>query len=169
MDIEYKTLPDFSNYRISSTGEVLNTYTNKYLKGSIGNHGYIQLNFSTRGGTVKGLLLHRVLAQLFIPNNDASRDTVNHLDGNKLNNSISNLEWCTKKENYEHAIATGLQVKIKSVTCITTGEVFSSAKEASEVLNISRPNISHCCAGRRKSAGKTQDNKPREWRFTNEL
>ena len=52
-------------------------------------------------------LIHRLVARAFIPTNDYSL-IVNHIDGNKLNNNVNNLEWCTPKQNVEHAVRTGL-------------------------------------------------------------
>ena len=57
-------------------------------------------------GVSKDLYAHRMVAETFIPNNDLLKDCVNHIDGNKLNNSINNLEWVTKGENNRHAIKT---------------------------------------------------------------
>ena len=168
MDIESKTLSTFPNYIIYRDGRVYNSKTRRFLKGSVGNQGYISLDLKTDLDTRSVQLLHRLLALCFSPTEDTFL-LINHKDGNKLNNSIDNLEWCSYKENYDHSIATGLQVKTRPVVCITTNEKFNSAKEAAELLKISRPNISNCCAGRRLSAGKTPDNKPRVWRFEDEL
>lgn len=55
----------------------------------------------------KTILIHRLIAQTFIPNSENKLE-VNHIDGNKQNNNIENLEWCTKSENHKHAFKIGL-------------------------------------------------------------
>lgn len=73
--------------------------------------------------------IHRLIAEAFIPNPD-NKPHINHIDGNKLNNAISNLEWCTHKENMQHAWNTGLSKPLR-------GEFGSGAKlTASQVLEI---------------------------------
>jgi len=71
------------------------------LKGSISNVGYHRIFFSIRGDRFK-ISLHRIIATKFIPN-PGNKEQINHKDGNKLNNTVSNLEWCTQSENVKHA------------------------------------------------------------------
>lgn len=71
---------------------------------SLNNYGYEIINLSR-----KIHLVHRLIAQAFIPNT-LNLPCVNHIDGNKLNNSISNLEWCSHKQNNIHAYKIGLKV-----------------------------------------------------------
>ena len=61
----------------------------------------------SKQGKVKTITVHRLVAQAFIPNPD-SKPEVNHIDGDKKNNNMSNLEWCTSSENVQHAVDTGL-------------------------------------------------------------
>ena len=72
---------------------------------------------------------HRLVAQLFIPNING-KPCINHIDGNKKNNHVNNLEWCSHKENTRHAITTGLIDKVckiqraVKVTHIQSGVIF---------------------------------------------
>ena len=60
-----------------------------------------------KNGIGISFLIHRLIAQAFIINSENKPD-INHLDGNSLNNNVNNLEWCTKSENIQHAIKSGL-------------------------------------------------------------
>jgi len=77
-----------------------------FLKSRINNHGYLVIHLSHKGKQ-KNLYIHRLVALSYIPNPE-NKPQVNHIDGNPLNNKISNLEWCTPKENVHHAIKIGL-------------------------------------------------------------
>lgn len=68
--------------------------------------GYISVILK-RKGYVKNLLVHRLVAIAFLPNTN-DLEQVNHIDGNKMNNTVTNLEWITRIDNIRHAIAIGL-------------------------------------------------------------
>lgn len=94
--------------------------------------------------------VHRLVAQAFIPNPN-NLPQVNHIDGNKKNNNVENLEWCTAQENVKHAICTGLRssqteidTTVKKIRCIETNQIFMSKKEASRILNISYNYLMEC-------------------------
>jgi len=84
----------------------------RYLKIQIAINGYKVVGLSKKGIT-KLEYLHRLIAKSFIPNPD-NKKTVNHKDGNKLNNNLCNLEWATYSENTKHAFYTGLMIGKKS-------------------------------------------------------
>lgn len=96
-------------FQVTEDGQVWSKRTNKFLKQTISKTGYYAI--STRLGGRKGIpkyfKVHRFVAQAYIPNPE-NKPHVNHIDGNKLNNHISNLEWCTPSENIQHAYDTGL-------------------------------------------------------------
>lgn len=96
-----KTIPETIHHTISIEGVVTNVKTGKTKAIWIGANGYKHFDYS-ENGVNKKMALHRALALAFIPNPENKR-TVNHIDGNKLNNCLANLEWATDSENIAHS------------------------------------------------------------------
>ncbi len=103
-------------YQVSNLGKIrsLRCWTgriylvrNKILNPSKNQKGYLQVQLC-KNGKRKQCLVHRVVAEIFISHYDKKQDIVNHIDGNKLNNIVENLEWCTQKQNVQHAIKNNL-------------------------------------------------------------
>jgi hypothetical protein len=127
--------------------------------------GYLAVNLS-KDGVVKTCKVHRLLALAFIENPN-NYPQVNHKDGNKRNNSLTNFEWCNNKQNAEHASRLGLvkggrkSVGLKAVH-IQTGEtiLFAKHKDA-ERYGFDSSTISKCCNGKRNS------HKDYQWAYAN--
>ena len=94
----------FENYEVSSLGKVRNMKTGKILKPHLNHKGYLKHHLS-KNNKLKELFLHRIVATAFIDNPEG-KPCVNHIDENKLNNDLSNLEWCTVRENIIHGTRT---------------------------------------------------------------
>ena len=130
----------------------------KTLSHSTDSYGYSVVKFrnKTKITTKK---VHRIVAETYIPNPE-NKPQVNHKDGNKKNNHVSNLEWVTASENILHAKTIGLQMECpnrKKVAQITNSgkvlAVFNSLKEAQEKTGIGWTGISAVTRGVRKTAG----------------
>ena len=80
----------------------------RLLKTNSNNFGYLKVELY-KDGKSKIKYVHRLVAEAFIPNPD-QKPQVNHIDGNKANNTLSNLEWVTSSENLSHACKTGLRI-----------------------------------------------------------
>lgn len=96
-------------YMVSTWGRFYNIYTRQFLQYSINKDGYgnIMLNTTTKKRVSRRT--HRVVMLTFCPIFNSDMYEVNHMNGNKLNNNINNLEWCTRRENVLHSVNTGLQ------------------------------------------------------------
>ncbi len=104
---ELAVINGFPNYLVSSTGEVINR--SKRIHKTMTPHlksGYARVGISRQGQTRK-FMAHRLVAIAFVPNPEGKPE-VNHINGNKLDNRVCNLEWVTSSENVMHSIRTGL-------------------------------------------------------------
>lgn len=156
-NIIYLPIKGFENrYLISNTGNVFSIKSNKKLKPEIRRNYYSVQLFN--GKTYKHYSIHRLVASHFIsnPNNLLY---VNHKDENKLNNCVSNLEWCTASYNvnYGTSIKRSVEKKSKSVLQLDKQlnliNKFSSISEAERQTGIPNTNIVKCCKEERKTAG----------------
>ena len=103
----WKKIKEYDNYLISDQGRVFNFKYNRFLKPGKDRYGYFQV-ILCKNGVRKFYIIHRLVALAFIPNPENKR-TVNHIDGIKMNNLVSNLEWNTQSENVQHSYDNGLK------------------------------------------------------------
>lgn len=169
----WKDIPDYESiYQVSNFGRVksLDRFVKhpkggtKKLSGAIMTqhligHGYYHIVLSNNG-KIKGYLVHRLVAQAFIPNpNNLAQ--INHKDENKLNNHVDNLEWCDHKYNNNYGtkkerqseILTNNSKLLKPVKMLKDGKLiteFISIKEAVQATGVKRQGIYACCVGIQK-------------------
>lgn len=91
-----KPIPEYEDYYIFTTGQVWSTKRNKFLQPFITNK-YLKVSLINNNGR-KDKTIHRLVAEAFLPNPN-NYDTINHIDENKMNNNVENLEWCSRREN----------------------------------------------------------------------
>jgi hypothetical protein len=115
----------------------------------------------SKNGVHKSIRVHRLVADAFLSNPE-NKSEVNHIDGNKENNKVSNLEWATRSENMAHAFMTGLAKlppaqEFKKVAQYTRSgmllNIFDSIKGAGKHTGTDMSDICNCCRGNRKTAG----------------
>lgn len=162
---------NYDNYEVDENGNVYNK--KKMLKPQLNNNGYYRVYLSKKG-KVKKLYIHRLVAEAFIPNPN-KLPQVNHKDGNKKNNKVENLEWCTAKENINHSFKIGLSFVPKGNKNHLYGKRgnetpyhkkiiqydmnkkiikhWESMIQAERELGISVSTISSCCRGITKTSG----------------
>jgi len=158
MKEQWKIIKDYSNYAVSNKGRIKKVIktTNRskvgcILKGSFDSRGYIRVRLYENGnGKWKQYRIHRLVAHAFLGECPVNKE-VNHIDGNKLNNYIDNLEYVTQSENMKHAMKNGLMyskltesqiLKIrklyqtKKYSQVKLGKMFSVVQQhISEIVN----------------------------------
>ena len=165
-------------YQVSNLGRVrrlkfINKTTNKYQERIVAitdnGEGYKIVSLC-KNGKRKNYYIHRLIATYFIPNKENKLE-INHIDGNKNNNNINNLEWCTRSENlihaYNHKLRTapmsmlgkcgkldGISIPVKMYDLNNHFiKEFESANIASKETNICYASIKKCRCGKQKTAG----------------
>lgn len=160
---KWRHIPDSFDYEVSTYGRVRRcgsgkTHSVRDTKGYL----TVDLYKDSRRSTKR---VHRLVAEAFVPNPD-NKPIVNHIDGNKHNNSVGNLEWVTYAENSHHAWSTGLARpsygmlgkknpnsgrKGKPIRIIETGEIFNSSIECEKAINGNNRHINDCLKGRQET------------------
>lgn len=147
-----RIIENYPNYTISDKGDVINIKTNKQLKPYTRKDGYVVVSLS-KGGKKYKCYLHRLVAETFIPNPD-NLPQVNHIDEDKTNNCVSNLEWITPKDNCNHGTRNerqGLGHSKPIEQYDLEGNFIKEWDSATQVerdLGFNHSNISKCCLGR---------------------
>jgi len=98
----FKKIKGFENYSINEDGVIINTKTNRIMRVRLNNRGYMDVSL-TNNKKSKTLLIHRIVAMTFIDNYSEDLQ-VNHIDGDRQNNNVNNLECLTQQENLKHSI-----------------------------------------------------------------
>lgn len=152
-----------NQYEVSNKGNVRNIYTKQVLKPQMHRKGYCVVRLSLKDKK-KSAKVHRLVAIAFI-DNPKKLPQVNHIDGNKLNNTVANLEWCTNYDNMQHAILHNLTNHVENAGRKNTPvckidletnaiiKTYSSIAEAAKENSICNPNILKVCKHQRQSAG----------------
>jgi hypothetical protein len=163
-DIEgYESLYQVSNLgrvksleRVVGCGNKMIRVNEKIRKLNPNGNGYLNLLLH-KEGVKKAFRVHRLVAEAFIPNPN-NLPEVNHKDGDKLNNTVDNLEWCTKSHNETHARKTGLKTFdsiCKSVVRVEDGKVYKSIAQASKDIGVHRETVSQSIYKGCKAGGYT--------------
>lgn len=164
---KFRVLDLFSGYSISEGGTVTNRH-GRAIAHQISKNGYVRVEIWC-AGKGKKYLLHRLLAQAFIPN-PTGLPQVNHIDGDKRNNTIGNLEWSTQSDNQLHAYRTGLQKGYRKSVPLSAahklalcgsrwnterhvysldGKTFENLWDASSAFGVSRQTVLNRCKSER--------------------
>lgn len=149
---QYKRIPGYYHYFISDDGRVISFAKENpiVLKTWTNQHGHKYVKLSRRGGYSEKVLVHRLVAEAFVPNPDGY-SVVRHLDDNPDENDYRNLAWGTQMDNRLDCIRNGHDYK-RSVYCFENDTFYSSVTECARRIGVEKSQITNCCKGNRRSA-----------------
>lgn len=147
---EWRKIKYHSNYMVSNNGNVKNITTGKLLKASRNKtSGYMYIRLYSDYGGRTSFRLHRLVALHFL-DNPLGYEDVNHIDEDKENNKVSNLEWCSHIDNIRHGTGIKRSKNSRSLKIIdNNGVVYNSIRDCSRDLQISSGAITEHLQGKR--------------------
>lgn len=154
----------FESYEVSKDGEVRNAKTGNIKKPQKDYQGYLRVHLR-KNGKKYTYKIQRIVAFTWIPNDDPINKTdVNHIDENKENNCVENLQWVSHKQNMQHGTRTQRQKASKSKPVYYIDEesgvaVVYGSSTCTEIDGYSKTGVGQCCRG------ITKTHKHRKWRF----
>lgn len=135
-------------YEITKDGRVWSCISNRFMKPTTASNGYYMVNLS-KDNKHRYCTVHRLVALTYL-DNPYNLPQVNHIDGNKQNNDVNNLEWVTNKQNAQHAWDNGLH-DCKRIHDQTTGFTYGNLEQAARAVGGYHQNIWKVCNGLRKT------------------
>lgn len=153
----WKEISGWPGYQVSDAGNIRgfkdyhgNIYENPHpIKPRINKDGYYELTLYASAGKRATKRLHRLVAETFLGQHPGL--VINHIDGDKLNNNVKNLEWVTAEKNSTLASELGLY-KTRPIRIIETGECFNSIKDCASAIKVHPSDINHSMSGRENVA-----------------
>lgn len=145
-------------YEITELGGIINAKTGERLKARTNAQGYVQVNLH-KDGKCRTHMVHRLVAEAFIPNPE-DKPQVNHIDEDKENNRVSNLEWVTHQENCSHGTRNARITELacfrwaRPVEKLINGEPvmrYASMGQAARLNDLKAQRIARVCTGERKT------------------
>ena len=147
----WKDVPTWEyRYEINEYGNVRNKQTGKIIKPSMNSSGYYRIAFYDKAlNRRERYFVHRLVASIFLNNINQLKE-VNHIDGNKHNNHVSNLEWCSRLHNQRELIRTIPERHKPFVVMFNNGETktYEFASDLSKELGVSRKSIRNWAKGK---------------------
>ncbi len=126
-------------YQVSNLGNVMSLKYNGGNKKQLLKQGKTKTGYYfvclCKNGNVKLYRVHRLVAETFIPK-ILNKEWINHKDGNKLNNNVNNLEWCTPSENNIHALKTKLRVGLRGKDNKNSKKIYQIDIKSNKIINI---------------------------------
>jgi hypothetical protein len=163
---QWKQSVDYPTFELSSEGRIRNRETGTVRVQTLNGAGYLQI-VSRHHGNIR---IHQEVCKLFKGDTYKPGSVVNHLDGNKTNNTVSNLEWTTSSFNTKHAWDNGLMENVrvaakkngkkmaklnlpasKRVECLNDGKQFDSVGDAARHYSFKANCVSRVCRGERRA------------------
>ena len=118
------------NYYITDDGKVWSERTQKFLSFQYDKNGYVKVQMRSTDNKSHRYSVHRLVLENFKPVENMENLQVNHIDGNKKNNNLTNLEWTTSEENIRHAIDNNLRATINGASKLTPEQVIEIYRRA---------------------------------------
>lgn len=132
-------------YAVTEDGKIYSYRSKKFLKQKIDRYGYLIVNLS-KNKKAKSCKVHRLVANAYIPNPN-NYDTVDHIDSDKTNNRVENLQWLDNASNNSKG-------HCKPIIHLETGKIYVSARECARKLNMNEQCIRRVCNNVYKHTGK---------------
>jgi DNA-directed RNA polymerase II subunit RPB2 len=160
---QFTDIPNYNKYMASKNGEIYSKNIKRLCRITVLPNGYHKIKMKSDSNVYKDLYIHVIIAMTYLNYAPSNKYVINHIDGNKGNNNLENLEIVTQKDNMKHSVMINNDKLYRRAVCYTDNDnniiAYKSAKEASINTGIDNSSILKSCKSDNKLAGNIK------WRF----